>query len=107
MPSADGHPPLHPRYDRPRPHVPQRVPRVLIPAPLPGAAGFRGALRAPRGAQLRPLAPLRPQHLALRRHRLLRRALPQGKTSPRQPLPLVTMETLEEYWRYFSFYIDG
>lgn len=79
VPSADGHPALHPRHDRPCPDVPKRLPCLLFPPPFPRPVGVRGALRAPRGAQLRPLASLRPQHLAVRRHRLLRGALPQGE----------------------------
>ena len=79
MPSADGHPALHPRHDRPCPDVSKRLPCLLCSPPFARPAGVRGALRAPRGAQLRPLASLRPQHLALCCHSLLRGALPQGE----------------------------
>ena len=79
MPSADGHPALHPRHDRPRPDVPQRLPRVLGSPPLPCPPGVPGTVCPPCGAELHPVAPLRPEHLAVRRHRLLRGALPQGE----------------------------
>lgn len=79
MPPANGHPALHPRHDRPCHDVPKRFPRLLFSAPFPRPAGVHGALCSARGAELCPLAQLRPQHLALRRHSLLRGALPQGK----------------------------
>lgn len=79
MPSADCHSALYSRHDRPRPDVAQRLPRVVLSAPFPRSGGVAGPLRAPRGAQLHPLAQQRPQHLALRRHCLLCRALPQGQ----------------------------